>query len=237
MNRLLPLLCIALALAACRREDPEAVAAAQRAAREQAASAQARLFEDAYAQQNWELARGHGEGLLMEHPDSEAAARIKERLEHARAQAEQTRQRRRLAALWSYAAEPVQGGTQLSASLYSQEPVDADGSGARPVRLIFRDHPAWGRSSYLVLERGDFDCYRGCGVMVPGDAGGAKALAATRPQTDAAIALFIEDERTLWRMMRDAKTLAIEFPTRAAGSKTAVFEIGGLDRSRLPGWD
>jgi hypothetical protein len=142
-----------------------------------------------------------------------------------------------MAALWSYNSEPVKGGSQLSAAIYASEDLDTDGSGANPARLIFRDHPDWGRSAYLTLQAGDFDCYGGCRVQVAVDGGQAKPMAASRPDTDEAIAMFIEDERALWRLARDAKTLSIEFPTRAAGNKTASFEVGGLDGGRLPGWD
>jgi hypothetical protein len=62
-------------------------------------------------------------------------------------------------------------------------------------------------------------------------------MAASRPKTDEAIAMFIEDERALWRMTRDAKRLSIEFPVKAGGTRTAVFEVGGLDREKMPGWD
>ena len=94
-----------------------------------------------------------------------------------------------------------------------------------------------GRSAYLTLQAGDFDCYGGCRVQVAVDGDQAKPMAASRPDTDEAIAMFIEDERALWRRARDAKTLSIEFPTKAAGRKTASFEVGGLDGGRLPGWD
>ena len=50
MRMTLPLLCAVLALAACKREDPAAVAAAtaaQAAAKEQAADVVAKQFEDA----------------------------------------------------------------------------------------------------------------------------------------------------------------------------------------------
>jgi hypothetical protein len=48
--------------------------------------------------------------------------------------------------------------------------------------------------------------------------------------------MFIEDERALWRMARDAKRLSIEFPVKAGGKRTAVFETVGVDASKLPGW-
>jgi hypothetical protein len=240
MNRLLISASIALVLitAGCRREDPHAAAAAaaaQKAQQEEAADALAKQFEDAYAQQNWSLARGFGDQLLMEHPQSTAAGRIKERLDDAKAKLEADNAQRRMAALWAYQTEPVKGGNQLSAAIYSKDPVDT-GGGRHPVRLIFRDHPGWGRSSYLVLQDGDFDCYGGCKVKVSVDGGAAKAMAASRPKTDEAIAMFIEDEHALWRLARNARTLAIEFPVKAGGTRTATFETGGLDAEKMPGW-
>ena len=115
----------------------------------------------------------------------------------------------------------IPGETQtISAAIYSKQEVDT-GGGKRPVRLIFRDHPEWGRSAYLVLEKGDFDCYSGCKVKVSIDDGKPKAMAASRPKTDEAIAMFIEDEGALWRMAQQAKTgLSIEFPVKAGGTRT-----------------
>jgi len=87
-----------------------------------------------------------------------------------------------------------------------------------------------------VLQDGDFDCYGGCKVKVSVDGGAAKAMAASRPKTDEAIAMFIEDEHALWRLARNARTLAIEFPVKAGGTRTATFETGGLDAEKMPGW-
>ena len=235
------LLAIALValLPACQGGDPQAAAqaaAAQAAVQERAAEDMARQFDDAVAAQNWHLAKGLGDVLLMDHPASAAAARIKPRLEEIRAKAEAEAQQRRLAALWSYGDEPVKGGTQLSAAIYSQEPVDTDGGGAHPVRLIFRDHPDWGRSAYLVLEAGDFDCYAGCRLKVVAD-GKAQMLPGSRPKTDEAIAMFIDDHKALWKLAKASKQLSIEFPTKGVGRKTADFEVGGLDPARLPKWN
>ena len=228
-----------LLLPACKGEDPQAAAqaaAAQAAAKEQAAEAMAKQFDEAMAAQNWHLAKGLGDVLLMDHPASAAAARIKPRLEEIRAKAEAEAQQRRLAALWSYGEEPVKGGTQLSAAIYSQEPVDTDGGGAHPVRLIFRDHPDWGRSSYLVLEAGDFDCYAGCKLKVTAD-GKTHTLPGSRPKTDEAIAMFIDDHKALWKLAKASKQLSIEFPTKQVGKRTAEYEVGGLDPLKLPKWN
>lgn len=238
--KLMPLAAaLCLLLPACHRDDPEAAAraaAAQAAAREQAADAMEKQFEDAVAAQNWRLAKGYGEVLQIDHPASAAAARVKPKLDEIRAKAEAEIQQQRLAALWSYGDETVPGGHQLSASIYSQEPVDTDGGGAHPVRLIFRDHPEWGRSSYLVLQAGDFDCYKGCRLKVVVD-GKTHMLPGSRPKTDEAIAMFIDDWKGLWKLAKSGKQLSIEFPTKSVGKRTAEFEVGGLAPSRLPKWN
>ena len=229
-----------LLLAACKGEDPQAAARAaaeQAAAEEQAAEAMAKQFDAAVAAQNWQLAKGHGDILQIEHPTSAAAERIKPKLDEIKARAEAEQQAHRLASLWAYGDELVgKNGHQLSAAIYSQEPVDTDGSGAKPVRLIFRDHPEWGRSSYLVLEAGDFDCYKGCKLKVTVD-GKTHTLPGSRPKTDDAIAMFVEDWKGLWKLAKGGKQLSIEFPTKTVGKRTAEFEVGGLDASKLPKWN
>jgi hypothetical protein len=155
----------------------------------------------------------------------------------ARAEAEAARETERLAALWNYYEQPVAKGLQLSASIFSANGVDADGLGARSARLVFRDHPEWGKASYLVLEAGDFQCYAGCRVAVTIDDKAPVRLAAKRPKTDEAIAMFINDAAALWRLIDGAKRLSIEFPVRAGGTRTASFDVSGLDRSKMPRWD
>lgn len=233
-------LAISLLLPACKRDDSQSTGkavAAQRAGEEQAADAAAKQFDEAVATQDWRMARNYGEILQGEHPTSAAAARIKPKLEEIKAKAATEQQQQRLAALWSYGDEPVKtGGHQLSAAIYSQEPVDTDGGGAHPIRLIFRDHPSWGRSAYLVLEAGDFDCYKGCQLKVTVD-GKVQTLPGSRPKTDEAIAMFIDDHKTLWKLAKSAKQLSIQFPTKTVGKRTAEFEVGGLDASKLPKWN
>jgi hypothetical protein len=212
-------------------------AAAQAAIAEDAAKQAEAAFDAAVAQQNWQLAKAQADVLLAQYPQSQAAARVRTQFDAVAGKAEAAREQSRTAALWSYNREPVKGGIQLSASIYARDEIDVDGSGTKPVRLIFRDHPSWGKSAYLVLQTGDFDCYGGCRVKVAVDDAAPKAMAASRPKTDEAIAMFIEDERGLWRMTKGAKVMKIEFPSKAVGRKTAVFEVGGLDRTQLPGWD
>ena len=162
---------------------------------------------------------------------ADAAAKAK-----AREDAASAREAERLADLWTYTDIPVPTGRQRAAMIGSTNDVDTDGSGGHLVRLVFRDHTAWGRSSYLVLQAGDFDCHSGCTVRVTADHGPPKPMAARRPTTDEAIAMFINDWRALWRMATSAKQLTIEFPVKAGGTRTATFDVGGLNPSKMP-WD
>ena len=231
--------CLALViLSGCGRNDgPDAAGSAVPGAAEDAAARAQAAFDNAVAQENWQLAKAQADVLMAQYPGTRAAPAVEARYAEVKAKAEALRETARTAALWLYQTQPVEGGQQLSASIQSMEGVDTDGSGAKPVKLIFRDHPDWGRSSYLVLQGGDFDCYGGCRVQVKVDDQPAKAMAASRPKTDEAIAMFIEDDKALWRMTRGAKAIAIEFPVKGQGRKTAVFEVAGLDRGRMPGWD
>jgi hypothetical protein len=236
--RMLPLALCAALLAGCG-EDPEAAkaaAAAQAAAREAEAQKGAAAFDDAVGKQNWALAKAQADVLILDFPDSAAARRVSAQLDEVKAKSEAERETKRLAALWSYGTQSVKGGLQRSSAIYAKENVDVDGSGPTQVRLIFRDHPSWGRSSYLVLQRGDFNCYGGCRVPVKPDDRPAKSLPGSRPDTDEAIAMFIEDDRALWKLATTAKTLEIEFPVKGLGKRKGVFEVGGLDRSQMPGW-
>lgn len=241
-HRRAPCLALLLALVAAtacqdRAAQAQAQAAAQAAAAEASAKQMADAFDAAVAQQNWPLAKAQGDVLLAQYPDSEAAKKIRPLHAEAKAKADAARETMRLASLWSYNTETVKGGKQLSAAIYAKEDVDTDGSGEKQVRLIFRDHPDWGRSSYLVLQAGDFDCYGSCRVKVTVDDAAPKSMAANRPKTDEAIAMFIDDQRTLWRMAKDAQVMSVEFPVKAGGPRTAVFEVGGLDAAKLPAWN
>jgi hypothetical protein len=239
MKRTFLLLSCVLALAACgdREAEQRAAAQAQAAAQEEAATALAREYDNAVTAQNWDMARVHGAALMSQYPDSQAAVQRKSAFEEVKAKGEAAREERRLAALWNYAQVAAPGGTQKSAMIYSKDPVDLDGSGARPVQLVFRDHPKWKRSAYLVLQASDFRCAGGCKVKVIADGAAAKSMAAWRPDTDEAIAMFITDYKALWKLLRRTQVVSIEFPVKDGGTRTATFETGGLDGKQMPGWD
>ena len=228
-----------LATVACtdREAQRQAQAAAQAQAREQAATKLQGEFDAAVVAGNWELARVHGAALLSQYPGTGAAEAIEPALPEITAKAGDAREQRRLAALWNYARVSAGKGEQRSAAIFSSEPVDTGRASPATVQLVIRDHPEWKRSAYLVLQGGDFDCYGGCKVKVAFDDEAAKPMSAWRPKTDEAIALFIEDYRGLWKKMRQGRKLQVDFPVKAGGTRTAVFEVGGLDGSQMPGWD
>lgn len=226
-------------LGGCAGDDPEAAkaAAAEQAAAQEAKAAEgAAAFDDAVGKEHWALAKAQADVLIDQYPDSAAAKRARAEYDGIKQKFDSSREAARTAALWSYGTQDVKGGLQRSSAIYAKENVDVDGTGPTQVRLIFRDHPDWGRSAYLVLQNGDFNCYGGCRVQIKIDGKPAKSLPGSRPKTDEAIAMFIEDERALWKMTKGAKTLEIEFPVKGLGKRSAVFEVAGLDPSRMPGW-
>ena len=238
-----PTALLACALLASCGEDPAvaAKAAADASAKQiadQEAKAQegAAAFDDAVKKEKWSLAKAQADVLIAQYPDSAAAKRVRGEYDAVKQKLGDSREAARTAALWSYGTQGVKGGLQRSSAIYAKDNVDVDGSGPTQVRLIFRDHPSWGRSSYLVLQRGDFNCYGGCRLQVKVDGKPAKSLPGSRPKTDEAIAMFIEDERALWKLAKGAKTLEIEFPVKGLGKRSAVFEVAGLDPGRMPGW-
>src|SRR5690606_25491525 len=131
----------------------------------------------------------------------------------------------RLEALWRYQSATVGGAPQVTAAILSTGNVDTDGQGEHPVQMVFRDHAGWGRSSYLVLQAGDFRCRPRCTVTVTADAGSPVEMAARRPETDEAIAMFIDDSAELWRLAAGAAEISIAFPVAAGGTRTARFEV------------
>ncbi|GAB6196212.1 hypothetical protein [Lysobacter xanthus] len=231
--RLSPLLL--LGLSACG-PGPDPQAAVKAKAQQDAADA-AKMAQDvdaALASENWTLARAQCDVLAFRHPGSAEVTQRADACRAAKSKADAQAEDARLKGLWAYQTTPVGKGRQLNASIYSKEIIDT-GAGRTRARLIFRDHPAWGRSSYVVIENGDFDCYGGCTLKMTVD-GMPRSMAGSRPKTDEAIAMFVEDERALWRTVKKARTLTIKLPLKGAPAREATFEVGGLDATRMPGW-
>lgn len=216
-----------LALAACDREaEREAArqAAAQRT--EAAAAQQAQQYQAARDEGNWRLAKAYSDVLLADYPATDAAAAIADTVEDTRRRAEAERETQRLALLWSYHDEAVDGGRQRSAYVYASDP-------ARPrVRVVLRRHPEWGQSVYLLIEEGEFDCApAGCSVRIAFDDAAPRAFDASKPEENLQ-ALFVEDDARFIAALEPASTVTLE--ARHAGEPLVLrFEVGGYEPERL----
>jgi hypothetical protein len=49
--------------------------------------------------------------------------------------------------------------------------------------------------------------------------------------------MFITDYKSLWKLAGKTQVLSIEFPVKDGGTRTAVFETGGLDSAQMTGWE
>ncbi|HEY2345375.1 MAG TPA: hypothetical protein VGH80_05750 [Xanthomonadaceae bacterium] len=228
----------ALLLAGCGPSASEL--AAQRAAaakleKEAAANAQARNYVQARDAGQYELAQNYAIQLLHDAPDSVAAREVRGTLEDTNVKADESRDKRRLSQLWTYNTELLEGSGDNNvvhtASIYaSKDPNDVAGNDS-PVRLVLRRHPKWGRSAYLVLDHGEFDCPPGCKVPLQFDDQEPKMMASSKSDQNKQ-AMFIDDEQSV----RDAldKIRAITIKTSVDGRpRTLTFEVGGFDRAQL----
>jgi hypothetical protein len=226
-----------LLLAGCGPSASEV--AAQRAAadkldKEAAANAQARNYEQAVAAGQYELAQAYANQLLHDSPDTVAANEVRTTLADTSLKADEARDKHRLTQLWTYNTELLEGGGDnnvvYSAAIYATKDPNFNGD-ETPVRLVMRRHPKWGRSVYLVLDHGEFDCAPGCKVPVQFDDEPAKMMSSSKSDQNKQ-AMFIDDEETI----RDAldKIRAITIKTSVDGRpRTLTFEVGGFDRAQL----
>jgi len=200
---------------------------------ESAANAQARNYVQARDAGQYELAQAYANQLLHDAPDTVAAREVQATLADTGVKADEARDKRRLAGLWSYNTEFLTGGSGENvvhtAAIYATK--DPNDINDVPVRLVLRKHPQWGRSVYLVLDHGQFDCKPGCKVPVKFDDQPARQLPASKSDQNKQ-AMFIDDEQTV----RDAldKIRVITINTSVDGRPRSIsFEVGGFDRAEI----
>ena len=218
---------LCLLLAACSGEEsgnPELSAADQ-------AKASA-LFADYEAARNGgnpEAAEADADKLRERFPDSAAASQLDATLPAVRAAAEELRETRRLRGLWIYQANAVGKGTQRSASIFSKvAEAGEDQPAAIPdAQLVLRDHPAWGRSAYLLLALSKFDCGRPCTMRIAFDGAPAESWAGKQADSGKGPALFIVDEARFVKALESAKDLRIELPKGSGRIPALMFEVSG----------
>lgn len=227
-------ICMALGLVACSQTPqptPAQRKAANQAAAEAAAAKEQKLYDQMRASGSWDVATTLGNEILQKYPGTKAAVAVRRSIDDVHKMAARKVEQRRLQRLWEYTAVKQDGGTQYAAAIPSERPLGPDGA---RIRLVLRQHPKWGQSVYLLLDKARFDCRKGCATLpVSFDDGPAKHMKATIPPTGEP-ALFIDDDKGFVARMEKARTVAIGVNIKGVGEKTVTFEVGGYDPSKLP---
>ena len=234
--RPLPLLALAVLLiagiSACSSPDQAAApsadaVAAAKAQREAKAEQHYAMYEQMLKADNAELALPLGDELLRMYPDSAAAARLRPTIEALRDKASAEGDSRRMARLWSYQISPMAGGTQSTATIYSNEDL-----GAEKVRLVFRRHTEWGQSVFLYGSEPGFTCAKNCRVTMTFDDKPPITLEGSIPPTGEP-AIFIEEDRKFIALVEKAKSVAIEVTVKGKPAATLHFDVGGYDGKKF----
>lgn len=220
---------LALALAACKEEPPDP------AFDEDAGQKLLVQYEAARTDRDWETAELHAEELRRKHGETRAAAKMRTTLAEVQAAAEAERDARRLKDLWDYQRIQVDGGIQHSASLDSKVEHDPESDAPPPppdAQLIFRRHPAWGDSAYLVLAQESLQCGPPCVLKIRFDDAPAQDFVGDPADTGTGPALFIVDRDRFLAALRGARRVRIALPETAHLRPTFDFEVAGFDAER-----
>lgn len=127
---------------------------------------------------------------------------------------------------WNYGSTPTDGGEAATARITGS----LDGGGS--VELVFTDDPTWGATATIEGLPGPIECPDGCRAGISIDGAPETSVPASRPQAEAGEpVLSLRKPRDLWRDLDGASELRLALP----GERTAVFQVEGLDTSRLPG--
>lgn len=233
MKRIFLLMSMVWLLAACVQGDGEG-GAEMTAADHDAAQALLAAYDQARTEQNWEVAETQAEKLRRRYPDSEPAEKMAETLQDTRARADELREQRRLQGLWDYQKTPVEEGEQRTASIYSRTvPVEEGQLAPVPdAQLVLRNHPAWGRSAYLLLAQTNFQCGDPCQVGIRFDTSEPQPFAAKQADSGKGPALFIEDEAAFLAAMVQAHLVRIDLPKGSGLLPSVSFEVTGYDAAR-----
>jgi hypothetical protein len=225
---------LALALTGCSDHtgrDAAAKSAADRMERRAEGAELTRDYQQARVAQQWDLALSYADSLHRLAPDGALDDSVQSTLSDTRMRAEKARDRGHLATLWSY--NIVSGGGSeiawITASILSDSNNrDADEERAR---LVIRNHPQWGHSAAVVLDKDTFDCAHRCSVSVAFDDQPPRPFAAStfagNPHS-----LNIEDEQSIRSSLDRIRVLAIGVVVNGK-PRTLKFSVGGFDRVAL----
>lgn len=224
---------LALAVSACQgqSDDPAAMTLAQRT------EANSMLHEYASARDggNWNVAEALAEKLRKRYPDSDEAARVAQTIAEVHEQAAAQREAQRIEQLWTYQAVAVGNGVQRTASIESRTAQVGEGElpAAADAQLILRDHPAWGRSAYLLLAEQAFECGKPCTLTLRFDDGADATWTGKQADSGKGPALFIVDDGKFIAALSHAKRLRVALPAGSGRISSLGFDVGGYHAERF----
>jgi hypothetical protein len=232
---LIPLAALLLAGCGPSASEVEAERAANaKLEREASANATARNYVQARDAGQYELAQSYATQLMHDAPDTVAAREVQATLTDTGIKADEARDKRRLSGLWTYNTELLEGGGENvvhTAAIYATKDPNDINNDEVPVRLVLRRHPKWGRSAYLVLDHGEFDCPPGCKVPIKFDDQPVRMFDSSKSDQNKQ-AMFITDEETIRDILDKIRVITIN--TSVDGRPRAImFEVGGFDRAQL----
>jgi hypothetical protein len=231
---LLSLLVVA-GLGACSSSEQQAAApsaeaiAAAKPQQEAKAEQHYAMYEEMLKAGNAELALPLGDELLKMYPDSAAAARVRPAIEALREKAASEGEARRTARLWTYQTAPMAGGTQSTASIYSNDDPGVPGD---KVRLVFRRHTEWGQSVFLYGTEPGFTCAKNCRVSISFDEAKPRQLEGSIPPTGEP-AIFIEEDKVFIAQLEKARKVAIDVTEKGKTPRTLHFDVAGFDPKKF----
>lgn len=192
-------------------------------------------YEAARTDGDWETAEMHADELRRKHGETRAASTMRATLADVQEKAEAEREVRRMRDLWTYQKFAVEGGTQHSASLDSKVEHDPESETRPPppdATLIFRRHPAWGESAYLVLAQSNLRCGPPCTLKIRFDDAEPETYAGDPADTGTGPALFIVDRDRFLDALDGAQRVRVYLPPTEHLAPMFDFEVGGFDRER-----
>ncbi len=231
MNRVLlrciPLCALALLAGCSQPSDAPVVSAREQKAAADAATAERNLatYRQLLKLHNDEMVVTMGKDIVQRFPDSAAAKEVMQTLPAIEKRYKENSEKNRLAALWTYQVAPMAGGTQSTASIYSE------GNDGEPVRLVLRRHTSWGQSAFLYGSKPGFVCRGNC--TITGRADGKPVRIKAFAPDGGEPALMIRDDKAFIALLGRTRKLQLDV-TQVNGMKdrSLVYEVGGFDPAR-----
>ncbi len=229
-------------LTGCGPSEEERLTAAKAAAENQVAPLR-ESFDAARTRGDWSLALNQAQAILSKAPDGAAAQYVNQYMEEIKDKAAADAEKRRLEGLWRYMMQVIEGHStpQRTADINNslekndqeqtseEEKIDSF-EPISQVRLVLRNDPRWGKSTFLIIDRGNFSCGSPCRFLITFDNGKPQRFEGRTASTGTAPALFINDDQRFVGQLSKAKQMSI---APANGKSTSLlFEIAGFDPKR-----